>query len=171
MIGFKNNRPCLKSGDSVIAEYGDAWLADALERAACRAGTTLPFKDDLMAAIRYYLEHECNLTLMPVTELFARIRLMLREVGLAHLAEALTDAVPPVTVSVAEIAREAPIWLFFDGRLRHHLSGLREQGITRYRFTEKRECVLTLQGKKRWNATSRALLKDLDFILSRYEER
>ncbi len=169
MIGFKNNRPLLKSGDCFIAEYGEQWLGDALENAARAAGTTLPFKDDLIAAIRYYLEHERDLSAMPVEQLFARIRLMLHEVGLSHLADALQEARPHVPVSVAEIARTEPFWLFFHGELRRRLGDLREQGITRYHFTEKRECVLTLQGSQRWNNTSRAMLKDLNFILSRYE--
>ena len=49
MIGFRNNRPLLKLGDFLIAEYGEQWLADALESAARQAGTTLPFKEDLPA--------------------------------------------------------------------------------------------------------------------------
>ena len=61
MIGFRNNRPLLKLGDCLITEYGEQWLADALEHAARRAGTTLPFKEDLLASVRYYLEHECSI--------------------------------------------------------------------------------------------------------------
>ena len=53
MIGFRNNRPLLKLGDCLITEYGEQWLADALEHAARRAGTTLPFKEDLLASVRY----------------------------------------------------------------------------------------------------------------------
>ena len=64
MIGFRNNRPLLKLGDCLITEYGEQWLADALEHAARRAGTTLPFKEDLLASVRYYLEHECDLSVM-----------------------------------------------------------------------------------------------------------
>ena len=170
MIGFRNNRPLLKLGDCLITEYGEQWLADALEHAARRAGTTLPFKEDLLASVRYYLEHECDLSVMKVSELYARLRRMLTEVGLEHLARELREEMPPMTVCVAEIARSVPFWLFFDGELRQYLSRLREQGITRYRFTDKKECVLALQGKKRWSSTSQHLLEDLDFLLSRYEE-
>ena len=170
MIGFRINRPLLKLGDFLIAEYGEQWLADALESAARQAGTTLPFKEDLLASVRYYLEHECDLSVMSLSDLYDRIRRMLRDVGLSHLARELKDMTPPITVSVAEIARSVPFWLFFDGELRQYLSRLREQGITRYRFTDKKECVLALQGKKRWSSTSQHLLEDLDFLHSRYEE-
>ena len=104
MIGFRNNRPLLKLGDCLITEYGEQWLADALEHAARRAGTTLPFKEDLLASVRYYLEHECDLSVMKVSELYARLRRMLTEVGLEHLARELREEMPPMTVCVAEIA-------------------------------------------------------------------
>ncbi len=109
MIGFRNNRPLLKLGDCLITEYGEQWLADALEHAARRAGTTLPFKEDLLASVRYYLEHECDLSVMKVSELYARLRRMLTEVGLEHLARELREEMPPMTVCVAEIARSVPL--------------------------------------------------------------
>ena len=118
MIGFRNNRPLLKLGDCLITEYGEQWLADALEHAARRAGTTLPFKEDLLASVRYYLEHECDLSVMKVSELYARLRRMLTEVGLEHLARELREEMPPMTVCVAEIARSVPFWLFFACELK-----------------------------------------------------
>jgi len=146
MIGFRNNRPLLKLGDCLITEYGEQWLADALEHAARRAGTTLPFKEDLLASVRYYLEHECDLSVMKVSE-------------------------PPMTVCVAEIARSVPFWLFFACELKKQVEELRGHGITRYCFTGRKECVMALRGRKRWDRSCQSLLEDLDFLLSRYEEQ
>ena len=129
MIGFRNNRPLLKLGDCLITEYGEQWLADALEHAARRAGTTLPFKDDLLASVRYYLEHECDLSVMQVSELYERLRRMLTEVGLAHLARELKEETPPMTVSVAEIARSVPFWLFFACELKKPLPSSFEESL------------------------------------------
>lgn len=171
MIGFRNNRPLLRLGDCLIAEYGDQWLADALEHAARRAGTTLPFKDDLLASVRYYLEHECDLSVMQVSELYERLRRMLTEVGLAHLARELKEETPPMTVSVAEIARVVPFWLFFACELKKQVEELQVHGITKYCFTGRKECVMALQGRKRWDRSCQTLLEDLDFLLSRYEEQ
>ena len=148
MIGFRNNRPLLKLGDCLITEYGEQWLADALEHAARRAGTTLPFKEDLLASVRYYLEHECDLSVMKVSE-----------------------EMPPMTVCVAEIARSVPFWLFFACELKKQVEELRGHGITRYCFTGRKECVMALRGRKRWDRSCQSLLEDLDFLLSRYEEQ
>ena len=167
MIGFRNNRPLLKLGDCLITEYGE----QCLEHAARRAGTTLPFKDDLLASVRYYLEHECDLSVMQVSELYERLRRMLTEVGLAHLARELKEETPPMTVSVAEIARSVPFWLFFACELKKQVEELQVHGITKYCFTGRKECVMALQGRKRWDRSCQTLLEDLDFLLSRYEEQ
>lgn len=170
MIGFRNNKPLLIQESYIFSEYGEEWLGKALEAAARRAGTSLPFLDDLLASIRYYLENQCNLSVMSIDELFNRIRHMLNKIGLEHVARELKNEVPPVAVSVAEIAYREPFWLFFDGELRRQVSDLQDQGITNYFFTEKKECVLALQGQKRWTHSSQNLLKELDFLLSRYQE-
>ena len=55
---------------------------------------------------------------MKVSELYARLRRMLTEVGLEHLARELREEMPPMTVCVAEIARSVPFWLFFACELK-----------------------------------------------------
>ena len=169
MIGFKNNRPLLQHGTCLISEYGDDWIGEALQRAADQAGTTLPFKDDLVQSIKFYLENYCDLELLHVEELFGRIRKMLTEVGLGHLAFHLKCAVPPVPINVADIARDFPLWLFFQSALHSKVSDLGEFGVTKYSFVEKKACVLAIQGSEKWTKRSEFLLSELDFILSRYE--
>ncbi len=48
---------------------------------------------------------------------------------------------------------------------------LQVHGITKYCFTGRKECVMALQGRKRWDRSCQTLLEDLDFLLSRYEEQ
>lgn len=171
MIGFRNNRPLLKLGDCLITEYGEQWLADALEHAAgapeppCRSRMTCwpPF------AIIWSMS--ATLSVMQVSELYERLRRMLTEVGLAHLARELKEETPPMTVSVAEIARSVPFWLFFACELKKQVEELQVHGITKYCFTGRKECVMALQGRKRWDRSCQTLLEDLDFLLSRYEEQ
>ena len=108
---------------------------------------------------------------MQVSELYERLRRMLTEVGLAHLARELKEETPPMTVSVAEIARSVPFWLFFACELKKQVEELQVHGITKYCFTGRKECVMALQGRKRWDRSCQTLLEDLDFLLSRYEEQ
>ena len=59
-------------------------------------------------------------------------------------ARELREEMPPMTVCVAEIARSVPFWLFFACELKKHVEELRGHGITRYCFTGRKECVLSL---------------------------
>ena len=62
-------------------------------------------------------------------------------------------------------------WLFFACELKKQVEELRGHGITRYCFTGRKECVMALRGRKRWDRSCQSLLEDLDFLLSRYEEQ
>lgn len=170
MIAFHKNRPVLQVGAGFIADYGFSWLEEALESAAEAAGTTIPFKNDLIAAIGLYLEDSRDLSVLNVEELYVKIRRMLREVGLAHLAEHLHCSPPPYPVSIASIAERNPLPLFFFKELHHELAQLTELGLTNYRFTDVKQCVLAMQGRKKWGKESDRLLADIEFHLSRYRQ-
>lgn len=171
MIAFKNNRPALLVGAGFITEYGSNWLSEAFEEAAVQAETTLPFKEDLIASILLYLEESCPLDALPIDELYGKIRDMLREVGLDHLADHLPTNPPPYPVSLGDIARRHPLPLFFINQLEQELSDLQDLGLTKYRFTDLKQCVLALQGHKRWTKTSEKLLSYIEFLLSRYRKK
>lgn len=168
MICFKSKRPALRIGKCLISEYNFEWLADAFDTAAEELDMELPYRDDLIAAVLTYLEESCPWQVMPVEELYKKIRTMLKKVGLERLAEHLPEMPPPVRIDIDGIARRNPLLLFFADDLSRELASLRDMGLTHYCFTGERECVLELQGNKRWNKHSEALLKDLHFILSRY---
>lgn len=170
MICFKSKRPILRIGDCLISDYNFGWLADALDAAADELEMELPFRDDLVAAVLTYLEESCPWEVMPIDMLYKRIRSMLQEVGMEKLAAHLPEMSPPVSVNIDEIARRNPLLLFFANDLNHELSTLRSKGLTHYRFTGERECVLEIQGSRHWNKRSEALLEEIHFILSRYRE-
>lgn len=170
MIAFKHNRPVLQVGAGFIAEYGFDWLGSALDEAARKADTTLPFKQDLIAAISLYLEDSCPLDVLQVDELYGRIRRMLCEVGLAHLADNLPVTPPPYPVNIGCIAERNPLPLFFINELDHELAKLHDLGLTDYLFTDIRPCVMTLLGQKKWTKSCDRLLADIEFLLLRYSQ-
>ena len=59
----------------------------------------------------------------------------------------------------------------YSEELKKQVEELRGHGITRYCFTGRKECVMALRGRKRWDRSCQSLLEDLDFLLSRYEEQ
>ena len=169
MICFKNNRPAILVGDRLITDYGTGWLADSLLLAAERAGTELPFCDDLVASIECYLEDNCPLDVLSLDELYRRVKAMLKAVGLAHIAESMPCLPPPFTVSLSEIAQRTPLLLFFREALEKEIDQLHKEGVTSCAFVDRKKCVMALQGHTRWTNTSQKMLEELDFLLSRYE--
>lgn len=168
MIAFKKNRPILQVGAGFISEYNSEWLSRALDLAAERAGIEIPLKNDLIASILYYLEQSCDLSVLPVDELFEKIKNMLRTVGLSPLANHLANTPPPYPVNVAEIAKKNPLPLFFLNELKHEVAELNNLGLTNYDFKDLRPCVLALQGHKKWSKSSDNMLAYLEFILEQY---
>jgi hypothetical protein len=168
MVCFKRNVPILRAGNCLFQEYSPDWLADLLDRSAESAGIELPFRNDLVAAVFFYLEDDCSWQIMPLDVLFRRIRRMLCDVGLGQLAEHFSELPPPVDVPVDEIAQRNPLFLFFVTGLEAEVNHLESQGLTNLHFSGKKDCVRVLQGYRKWTRNSDTVLDDLNFILSKY---
>ncbi len=165
MIAIRNNRPLLQTGYCVISDYDADWLESILAEAAEAAGVTLPFRADIARAVLLYLEDSCPLNAVPLEYLFARIRRMLREVGLPRIAEHLRKQAPPVDIDLDALAREAPLPLFFYEELRRRLEELRRLGLDSYRFRGQKACSLKLGKRLRACPTQRRELAELEGFL------
>lgn len=165
MIALKNHRPVLQSGHCVFSDYDRDWFDGILQEAADRAGVPLPFREEIVNAIMLYLETACPLNSLPIDYLFRRIRLMLANVGLTPLARHLREQTPPVEIPLDHMASRAPMPLFFFTALKTELDHLKSLGLNTYNFSGKKQCVLAMEGGKRWNRKAQALLEELDSFL------
>ncbi len=166
MIAFRNNRPLLQTGYCVISDYGQEWLESVLAEAAQAAGVPLPFRADIAHAILLYLEESCPLHAVPLEYLFARIRSLLKEVGLPRIAEHLRKQAPPVDIDLDALAREAPLPLFFYQELQRRMEELRRLGLDTYRFRGWKGCSLTLGKRLRACPTQRRELAELESFVA-----
>ncbi len=162
MIAFRNNRPVLQTGHCVISDYNQEWLEQVLAEAAEAAGVSLPFRADIARAVLLYLEDSCPLHAVPLEYLFARIRSLLREVGLPRIADHLRKQAPPVEIDLEALAREAPLPLFFYQQLQRHMEELRSLGLDSYRFCGWKACSLKLGMRQRACPTQRRELAELE---------
>jgi hypothetical protein len=172
MIAYIHNRPALQIGSHQVFEYDTAWLDLALERAARAADVDFPFVADIRSGVVRYLETRCPLKLMPIGDLYDRMRRMLIKIGCGHIADHLQPLAPPVTVSLLQTAREAGCGfeLGFYASLRGELSELREAGVEEIRFTGLQECILELSGAKHWNAKCNQLLHEIEQFLGSWRD-
>jgi hypothetical protein len=143
-----------------------------VERAARAAEVEFPFVADIRSGVVRYLETRCPLKLMPIGDLYDRMRKMLVKIGCERIADHLQPLAPPVTVSLLQAAREAGCGFelgFFEA-LRSELSALREAGVEDIRFTGLREAILELSGALAWNAPCDQLLREIEAFLEGWRD-
>lgn len=167
MIANISRRPFLQVGKYCITSYDDEWLAQAFDRAAVTMGGDVsPFRQDLMAGVIHYLEEVCTMRILPVEDLFSRIRSMLNNIGLASLAESLDITTPPVSVDLHEIAENCPIPLFFFQNLKQELEELKDSGVDSCAFSGMKECVMALERAKRWSSHCERTTEEILSLIS-----
>ena len=172
MISLIGNRPALQVGRYQVIDYDTAWLDDALSRAARAADhEDFPFVEDIRSGVVRYLETKFDLKLLPLDELFDRMRKMLVKIGCERIAEKLEPLAPPVTVSLVRAAMEAGngFELAFFETLRVELGDLRAAGAEVIFFTGLRESSLILRGRAKWNKRCDSLLAEIESFIKAWE--
>jgi len=168
MISLIGNRPALQIGRYQVIEYDTGWLDDALRRAALAANhADFPFVADIRSGIVKYLETKCPLKLLPLEDLYDRMRRMLVKIGCEFIAEKLEPLAPPLTVSLVRAATEAGngFELAFFAALGAELRNLRAAGAEQIQFIGLRESTLILRGTAKWNKHCDNLLSEISAFL------
>jgi hypothetical protein len=174
VISLIGNRPALKVGRFQVLQYDTSWLAEALRRAALAADQKeLPCLDEIRRGIETYLESKCTLRLLPIEDLYDKLRHMLKRIGFDHVAEKLEVLAPPVTLSLVRVAKESDcgMELAFFETLRRQLNELRSHGAEDVRFTGLRDCVLILHQKESWDQESDRLFSEIQAFLQLHQPR
>ncbi len=168
MISFIGNRPALQIGPYQVIDYDMAWLDLALERAVAAADLgDFPFVVDIRNGVSQYLETKCPLRLLPLGDLFERVKRMLNTIGCSEIAKNLEILAPPVRVSLVQAAMTAGngFELAFFETLRMELCLLRAAGAEEVHFTGVRDSAMILRGAAKWNKACEALLQEINDFL------
>jgi hypothetical protein len=168
MICFIQNRPALQIANHQVFDYDTAWLDTALERAARAADVeNFPFVADIRSGVVRYLETRCPLQLMPIADLYDRMRRMLIKIGCQHIADQLRPLAPPVTVCLHKAAQEAGpgFELGFFESLRRELIRLRAAGVEEIRFAGLHAGAMVLCGVEVWDPCCARLQHEMEAFL------
>ncbi|MBK1834914.1 hypothetical protein [Roseibacillus ishigakijimensis] len=168
MICLVGNRPILQVGNHQIVGYEVDWIETALRRASLAADRDdFPFIEEVRDGVIYYLEHKCSLRLLPIEDLYGRMRHMLDKIGCSAIARELRVLTPPLTLSLARTARKIPAGfeLGFFQELRKLLDEVHQLGAEEVRFTEIQEATLLLAGTRDWDSRCEKMQREvLDFL-------
>ncbi len=174
MICLVGKLPVLKIGRHQVVGYDTHWIDLALKRAAVSCDRAdFPFIDDIRDGVLHYLEHKCPWRLLPIEDLFERMKRMLRRIGCDAIADNLQLLAPPLTVSVARAAREAGngFELVFFQTLQEEIDDLRTRGAEEFHFTELRASAQILRGAVRWTRSCELLHQEILAFLQNFAQQ
>lgn len=164
MICIVGNLPVLKVGHHHVVGYDTEWIDEALKRAAIASNRhDFPFIDDIRDGVMHYLEHRCSLRVLPLEDLYDRMRIMLRKIGCDAIAENLVPLAPPISVSLIKSAREAGngFELVFFCLLTEEINLLRESGAESIRFCDIEESARIMRSGKRTTKARQQLCSEI----------
>jgi hypothetical protein len=164
VISLIGTRPAIQVGRHQVIQYDTTWLGVALRRAASAAERhDFPFVDEIRLGIEQYLENKCPLRLLPLSDLYERMRHMLVRIGCETIADKLEPLAPPVTLSLVRFAKDAGngFELAFFSQLRDELVHLREFGAEDVRFTGLRDAAQLLTGAEKWDRRCDVVLAEI----------
>jgi len=171
MICLSGNLPVLQIGNHQVVGYDTAWIDESLRRAAASSDRLdFPFIDDIRDGILHYLEHRCSLRILPIENLYRRMRSMLNRLGCSAIADNLQILSPPVTVSLARSARQAGngFELLFFTELGRDIEDLMANGVESIRFCDIEECARVLKGHKNMTKACNQLAGEIVQFLTYY---
>ncbi|HBE96538.1 MAG TPA: hypothetical protein DDW68_05145 [Verrucomicrobiales bacterium] len=173
MICIVGNLPVLKVGHHHVVGYGTEWIDESLSRAAIASNRhDFPFIDDIRDGVMHYLEHRCPLRVLPLEDLYERMRVMLRKIGCDAIANNLVPLAPPITVSLVKSAREAGngFELVFFCLLTEEINLLRECGAESIRFCEIKESASIMRGGKTTTKACQQLCSEIVAFLEGFKQ-
>lgn len=172
MISLIGTRPAIQVGRYQVIHYDTSWLGTALRRAASAAEREdFPFVDEIRLGIEQYLETKCPLRLLPLSDLYERMRHMLVRIGCESIADKLEPLAPPVTLSLVHFAKSAGngFELAFFSHLRDELAHLREAGAEDVRFTGLRDAAQVLCAADKWDSRCEQVLFEIRSFLGKLD--
>ena len=174
MICLAGNLPPLQIGHQQVVGYRTDWIEESLNRAAAACGQPdCPILKDVRDGILHYLENRCSLKVLPVENLYERMRGLLRKIGCHEIARCLTPLAPPVTVSLIDPARSAGsgFELIFFQLLKEEISLLQISGAESIRFCDIEDSVKLLRGSEATEEQCRQLKIEIISFLESYHRQ
>src|SRR5947207_6529387 len=108
VVAFQEEFPYLRGDSGQRFEFDQAWLHEAIKRAADQAGYPRWWlTDHVTESIAFYLRLRNDESVVPFDQLSQTVRYVLKVIGYKEIVPFFVPAPPPVSFSLLEIAQEA----------------------------------------------------------------
>ncbi|MCB1237580.1 MAG: hypothetical protein KDM91_21120 [Verrucomicrobiae bacterium] len=170
MIALPTEFPFIRVNAETLALCESAWLRETLRTAAAKTQDVPPWlAEDVSKGVEAFLRNHYEGTVIEVADLFERIRAALENLGLNHMAAEVETVVPPVRISLADLARRAgagyelAFFRLLDDRLRASADG----GVRTVVCYGLRRAVKQLASAEKWSARCRVLEDEITSHVNR----
>jgi len=168
MIALPAALPLIRIGTDSVALCKTEWLTETLADAT--NGTSIPdwMATDICKGIENYLKNHYIGTTIDSAELFSRIRETLEKVGLNDVAENLNENIPPIRISLSDLARRAGngFELAFFSLLESQFRSATSGGAHTLECYGLEKCVKHLSSSKKWTPQCESLKKEITGFLN-----
>lgn len=164
MIALRDNLPLLRFESGQLAAFEEAWLVRSLVCAAKKAGYPQWWLAPHVAeSVRSYLFLQFDGTVIGVRELAAAVQSVLQAIGYGEVAHRFEPLLPPVNLSLVDLAREAGTGyeLAFFERLGRSLRELVSAQSTHLELRGLERCVKQLRARKCWSRDCETLRSEI----------
>lgn len=173
MIALPSSLPLIKISPDNLVACDAEWLRSNVREAASRAEVPEWFADDVVTGVITFLRNHYEGTTITIDSLYDRIRDTLGNLGLDDLAEELTPAVPPLRISLSDLAIKAGdgYELAFFQLLEQRFASATRNGVEHVYFYGLRNCVQNLTSLKRWSRRCENLQNEITRFLEHEAEK
>jgi len=169
MIALPHSLPYIRIGSASLALCESDWLTETLTNAA--RGTDVPvwMAQDISRGVESFLIKHYKGTVIDSEDLFARIEKTLASLGLNHVAAKIDKTLPPVRISLSELARRAGSGyeLAFFRLLEEQLKSAAFGGATMVECHGLRNGVRRLVSTKKWTGRCELLKGEITEFVDR----
>ena len=173
MIALPAALPLIRVGRENLALCEPLWLSEKIKKAAAAASVPEWLAIDIANGIETYLKFHYPGTVIDMPDLISRIRKTLGQLGLDGFAAHLSEAAPPVRISLTDLARRsgAGFELLFFELLKNHFRSAATGGARQLICYGLRGCVLKLTGASKWSIRCERLEKEITSFLWHEHDR
>lgn len=154
MIALKDGLPCLQFESGEVVAFEREWLTREVKDAAHRAGyPNWWLAEHVSDSVTTYLLRRFSGSVLDVPRLSNAVQSVLQVIGYGEVAPHFSPALPPVHLSLLEIAQQAGpgFELAFFDLLGNRLSDFFRMRSNEFRLYNLERCVRHLSSKKIWS--------------------